>query len=467
MNTFFKTDCKQSINTGYVGSCGVYHGFSFMPEPEAMGLTGETREREFRRVEAMKLKVARTWFRPDYNQDMMKRFCLWLDKMKELNVKVALQAGWWFTKDVWFFAHENYDNEEFTRDRANFERCCDKFSIWIAKALEYFIIVKEYTNIEYLVLFTEPTSYEAGPVPDGLDDLSAYEICCRKIHERLIEYGLRDRVKLMGPNGVFTSHEDKQLAYCVEHLNDVIDIYTYHTYAWLDNGWMKNPDFIMTGYDGWKKHADFIYSLEQATGKPVWIDEYGLSGQADAFRDSSWYGNFIAQANAAFINGHLNGSFIWLLFDQKYFGDTTNNDSFYHGVHRWGTAYMPGDDVPDPENVRPSWYMISALSRYMSSGEDTVVCASEAGEGICGAVTRPENGEKISILLASLGEGEVEVDVDCAGLDDRTLTVYLYDPLHIDPQKDKLLLPPAETVRAPRFTVKLPPCGAAIITDMP
>lgn len=458
--TYVKINREKIINDSYTGSCGVYHGFSYMPVPESMGLTGQVREREFKRVAEMRLKVARTWFRPDYSREMTDRFNLWLEQMQRTGVDVALQAGWWFTKDVWYFAHEKHDDPEYTKNADNFKLCCDKFAAWIAKALEYFIVVRGFTHIKYLVLFTEPVSYASGPVPEGIEPFQAYELCCRKIHEKLKMYNLSDKVKLMGPNGVFLSYDDVQLKNAVEHMDDIIDIYTLHTYSWTDSSWMKNPGFIMSGYEDWKRHAEYIRGIAEKTGKAVWIDEYGLSGQAESYRDTAWYGNFIAQANAAFINGGLNGSFIWLLFDQKYFSDTTNNDSFYHGVHRWGTCYMPGDDVPEPENARPSWYVLSLLSRYMSDGRAKVY-GVDFGKNICAAATEPSAG-KTSLLLVNLKDEETEIDV-AAGVPG--LRRYLYDPNTIKPQPDLIMIKADKTVETENFTVKLPPFGVAVYSD--
>jgi hypothetical protein len=456
-----KINREKIINDDYAGSCGVYHGFSYMPLPEEMGLTGEVREREFKRVEAMQLKVARTWFRPDFSRDMMKRFNMWLERMQKLGVDVALQSGWWFTKDVWYFAHEKHNDPEYTKSADNFRLCCDKLAAWIAKALEYFIVVRGYTHIKYLVLFTEPTSYRSGPVPDGIGDFEAYEICCRKIHEKLIAYGLRDRIRLMGPNGVFLSYDDVQLKNAVERMDDIIDIYTLHTYSWTDSSWMKNKEFIMTGYEGWLKHAGFMRKIAAKTGKPVWTDEYGLSGQGERYRDTVWYGNFIAQANAAFINGGLDGSFIWLLFDQKYFTDTTNNDSFYKGVHRWGTCYMPGDDVPEPENARPSWYVLSLLSRYMSAGCAKVYDIS-FGDGICAAATEPSPG-KTSLLIVNLKDDDAEIEAEAGAAGLRRC---LYDPAAIKPEPDFIMIEPDGTTETETFTAKLPPFGVAVYSNL-
>lgn len=462
-NSFVKVDRSKIITDGYVGSCGVYHGFSYMESYEKLGYDDSDREREFARVAAMKLKVARTWFRPDYSQDMLIRFGKWIAKMKELGVEVALQSAWWFTKDVWYFAHEKFDDPEFTRERANFERCCDKLAAWIAKSLEYYIVVKGFDNIKYLSLFTEPTSYASGPVPDGLNYFEAYAIVCRKIHEKLIEYGIRDRVKLIGPNGVFTSYEDKQLLNAVEQLGDVIDIYSAHTYSWCSASFMKNADFVLTGYAGWLKHVEFAKAQIEGTGKPLWFDEYGLSGGSDAaepFRNGGWYGNYLAQINAAIINGGAIGSFIWLLFDQKYFTDTTNNDSFHNGIHRWGQCYMPGDDLPDSRNARPSWYSLSLLSRYMSGGAAKVF-ACDFGDNICAAATEPEAG-KTSVLAVNLTGRDIDVAVSSGA---SNLRRYLYDPKNIRPEQDKYLIESDKTFDTDGFTDTLPPFAVALYTD--
>ncbi len=466
LKSSFSINYGKVINDNYVGSCGVYHGFAYQQVSEARGMTEKSREREFARVNEMKLNVARTWYRPDYSQDMTRRFITWMKRMKELNVDIALQAGWWFTKDIWYFAHENYNNREYTSKLENFDLCCDKLAAWISKSLEYFIDVHGLTNIKYLVLFTEPTSYRSGDMPEGISDFEAYERCCRKIHNKLIEYGLRDRVKLMGPNGVFTSYDDKQLEYCVEHLNDVIDIYTLHTYSWCEKGWPQDQTFIMTDYDGWKKHADFIRRTAEKTGKPVWTDEYGLSGKgkiAEPFRDSSWYGNYLAMANSAFANGGLMGSFIWLLFDQQYFWNTTNDDSFHDGVHRWGTCYMPGDSVKDSENARPSWYVMQLLSRYMSSKQAKVYEVS-FGEGICGYAIENENGRRSFLIVNECSE-ECEIDIQAVCGSYRK---YLYDPAAIKPQPDYLSIEScgnAEIGLDGCFSDRLPAFGVAVYTN--
>jgi len=461
--SIIEIDRSNIINKGYIGSCGVYHGFAYMPTYEQLGYTDEDREREFSRVNAMKLKVARTWFRPDFPQAALLRFGRWIEKMKELGVEVALNSGWYFTKDVWYFAHEKQNDPEYTKSAENFNTCADKFAFWIAKSIEYYILVKGFDNIKYLCLFTDPVSYEAGPVPEGMDYFDAYEICCRKIHDKLIEFGLREKIKLMGPNGIFASHDDTQLSRIIDRLDDVIDIYSMHTYSWCSQNFVKDKNFVMTGYKGWLDHASFIKKLAEKTEKPIWFDEYGLSGgsaAAESYRGGAWYGNYLAQINTAFINSGVSGSFLWMLFDQKYFTNVTNEDSFHNGIQRWGTTFMPGDNLPDSRSVRPSWYVISLLSRYMSGGNASVYKVN-CGENAAAAATSPEEG-KTSLLVVNLTGKDVSVSIN-AGISG--LKRYLYDPKKIKPSAEKILIDSDMVTSTESFEDTLPPFGVAVYSD--
>ena len=79
--SYVQVDRSSVIQNDFAGCCAVYHGFSFMPQSEEAGLTGEALDREFRRVENARLPIVRTWFRPDFNQDRMRRLNRWFEKM--------------------------------------------------------------------------------------------------------------------------------------------------------------------------------------------------------------------------------------------------------------------------------------------------------------------------------------------------------------------------------------------------
>lgn len=441
------------IAAPHFSGCGAqYNGFSFMPQSEEAGLTGDVLTREFDRVERMRLPIARTWFRPDFNTDRMRRFNQWLEKTRELHVQVAVNAGQWFTRDVWYFAHEKFNDPAFTSDPANFALCCAKFALWISKALEYWIEVKHYDHIRYLFLFAEPLTARTGALPAKMTQEQAYELCCRKVHEQLQTLGIRDKVRLVGPNSLYVGGNAEPLKFAVDRLNDVFDIYSAHTYARCAG------EYADLGYAQWLEQTRAMKKLTARTGKPFWIDEYGLSGrmeQAEQARSSPRYGNFLAQANAAFLNARADASLLFELFDQKTFWSITNEDSYHNGVHRWGLAYMPGDDVPEPDNVRPAWYAFALLSRYMTG--DTQILETQTGDGICAAAVRGAEG--LSLLLVNRTGEPVNVAVDAGTF---PLRRSLYDPAAVHPTPDARMPEPDETTSDSRFTTLLPPYGVAV-----
>lgn len=449
------------INADYRGANAVYHGFSYMPESAAMGLRDRALEREFERVEAMRLKIARTWFRPDFGRERIMCLIRWLEKMKSLGVEVALHGGWWFPLDVWYFAHERYNDRTLTDDPAQFEQYCEKYAAWITKALEYFILVRKCTNIRYLCLFAEPTTSVAGNLPVGMDVHDAYAICCRKVKQQLKKLQLTEYVRLVGPNALFTDDRGDALSRDAALLQDTVDIYSGHAYA-ATKGSVRN--FTMTGYDGFLAHARYL-TEQYGSSKPIWFDEYGLCGEgSEPMRALPWYGNFLAQAVSAFANGGLQSSFLWLLFDCRHAHDITNSDSFYHGVHRWGTAYMPGDSVPDSENVRPSWYVISLLSRYLCGYTTAKVLQSTFDAGICGCLTEPAAGYTTALIVNRTGVARsVTVDLTCRP--ETVFTSYLYDPSAVKPQKDYYLIEGDALPAGNRLECMLPPNGVLLLTD--
>ncbi|MBZ5581170.1 MAG: hypothetical protein LAQ30_03010 [Acidobacteriia bacterium] len=105
-----------------------------------------------------------------------------------------------------------------------------------------------FRNVKYLILCTEPTSYNSGAVPPGETQWSYYAKAVRAIDARLRADGRRALVKLVGPNnsggGVF-------LKEAVAELNDVIDIYSGHAYN-------------KAGYDEWlavcRKMAETVFT---------------------------------------------------------------------------------------------------------------------------------------------------------------------------------------------------------------
>ena len=457
----------------FLGVNGVYHGFAYMPEQINKGMNENDRQREFSRVKNMDLKIARTWYRADwacgdnmYNEfnwetTKMKAFYLWLDKMKELKVDVALQAGWWFTKDTYF--HIPAKNGKDTIGPKP-DKDPDRFALWIKESLRQLIQVKGYTNIKYLVLFTEPLNYPAGIIPQGFTEPEYYDKVCTRIHEQLVESGLRSKIKLVGPNSGSTDTA-AWVGWSVKNMNQVIDIYSWHAY----NGGKYNS-IPPLEYNGWKNVVEVGRKKMEHTGKPFWIDEYGANKPDETMRFKPDYGNYLAQCIAAFANEGAQTSLIWLLFDQQYVvpGDnTTNKDSFHNGVHRWGVAKWPHDDVSEPENPYPSWYALSMMSKYLGGRNHTKVYKTNNADSVYVVATQP-NGREISVLVVNASHSSKQIHVEFQKNINVTLNRHLYDPAKIVVTKEAAILESDKKIKIEKssFIDKLPSRGVAIYTTL-
>ena len=244
----------------------------------------------------------------------MHAFYKWLAAMRERNVDVALQAGWWFTRDTYLGS----PSPEPKRD-------LDRFPRWVSNTVHEIVEKRGFHNVKYLILLTEPTSYETGVVPPGETQWSYYVKMMHAIDQRLRADGRRSLVKLVGPNN---SYGGKHLKEAAAELNDVLDIYSGHDYNKRD-------------YDEWFDMCHSMAATVASTGKPFWLDELGK--QDETYRLGGDYGTYQAQIVAASINAGLQTSMQWLLFDQLYVAPIERGDGkdgFHLGVHRWGRLQM-------------------------------------------------------------------------------------------------------------------------------
>ena len=412
-----EVNLAQVIQDDFRGVNGTYHGFAWMPEQRAKGMDDDDRARELDRVQRCGLHIARTWYRPDWacgeslanepdwDSAKMRAFYRWLEAMQERGVDVALQTGWWFTQDTYL-----------GRDEPDPAVDVERYAAWVSASVHELVEVRGY-GVKYLVLFTEPTSYPMGAVPAGRSEWDYYAEIVTAIHERLLADGRRDLVQLVGPNNTGWG---RHVSEAVRDLDPVLDIYSGH-------------DYNLDDYAHWFRLCSLLQQRVAATGKPVWLDEFGF--QNPRYRQMTDYGNYIAQAAAASLNAGNQASFIWLLFDQQYVAplDTlTNNDSFARGVHRWGTCRWPRDTVAGADRPYPHWYAFALLSRFMGGDAGTQVYRTAGTDDVhIAAVRHPDGNWSFLVINATLAPRQVSVRLS-AGLN-QTLYRYLYDPSDITP----------------------------------
>ena len=420
-----RVDFEDTLCDNYLGMNAVYHGFNYMPEYKMRGYTDADRAVEYARVKEARLRIARTWFYPNYNcldikgpYDMhsqrMEALRKWCQDMKDMGIEVALQAGWHFIDNT-YYGHEMPNDKEDPEDFAN----------WAASSFAYLIDTCGLDNIKYAILFTEPTGDGVCEKLESWNRWDYYVHCCRILDRVFRERGLRDRVKFVGPNN---SAGGKHLEEAVRDLNDVIDIYSSHDYNY-------NRQYH------WENMARRMSQIVAPTGKPFWMDEYGM--QMDLLRDFSAFGGFMAQIVSASICAGHQTSMIWTLFDQLHNSGTPlglpedaeddgshclNRDGFHNGVHRWGCATFPCDDMEGAGSVYPTWYAYVLLSKALGGRIDGGIvrtCKTYHATTVYSAAS--VQGDDFAVLTVTSEPWETPVIVE--GLPEgKTLYRHIYAP---------------------------------------
>ena len=427
--TVLAVDTEIVIQDNFLGINAVYHGYAYMPDDKAREYTVKQRNTELARVQDMNLHIARTYYGTDFawdkgswnwNSERMTTFYKWIQAMKDRGVEVALQAAWWCPGDI----NGTLDckpsplvvHDDWNASIVN-------YAAWVSESLFQMIEVRGFTNLKYLMMFTEP-NYDSGIPPVGMTGWECWLSAVEAVHERLVADGRRELVKFVGPNEGST--ETSEMAgWVVSHGGDrCIDIYSSHNYDWKGKGHWDS-------YNKWRSDALSCITRLRASSKPFWFDEYGTGNVNEKYRwEDPDYGTQIGLANVAFLNAGVQSSLIWTLFDQQWpNNNVTTQDSFHDGVHRWGTApTLRNSHIP-----YPCYYAFSLMSKYMG-GPGTKVYKTISTEGVYIAATRqPDGNWSFLVVNACTLAREMEVNLSSAIYKD--LYRYMYNPATIRPDE--------------------------------
>lgn len=445
-------DFDKVLCPDFLGLNAIYHGFAWMPENLLRGMTDADREREFDTVMEARLRIARTMFYPGDNcekiegpYDMhcprMEAIRKWCQAMKDRGVTVALQTGWHYSRNT-YFGH----------DAPNSEVDPQRFAKWAAESFSYLMNDCGLDNIRYAFLFTEPTSYASGDTPEGYTLWTYYVKICKAIDQSFREYGLRERLKFVGPNN---TSGGTHLAEAVRDLNDVVDIYSSHDYNFAHQG-------------QWANMAQNMADIVAPTGKPFWMDEYGM--QLEVFRRTPEYGNYIGQVITASMAAGHQTTMIWTLVDQLHCSSepmglpegavddgshSYNRDSFHNGIHRWGLVSSPLDTVENAGSPYPSWYAYLLISKALGGRLDGGKVASvytESAMTLYAAAVKQD--EEYTVMVVNSNAEETKFTLDLGKIFDRPIYRHVFDPYSAAPCYG--------TQAAP---IKVP-CEGKVLTDI-
>jgi len=226
------------VQEDFWGNGAIYHGYAGMPDSAGRVYNEEQCIIEAKRAADMKLKIARTFYgwwawdektnTWDWDNDKMNVFYKWLQRMKDGGVTVALNTGWCSPGDI---NSTSWNGVSPFNVEGDWEQSKKNYGDWVSETVKQLIIKRGFTNIKIFVMFTEPQRY-SGIFPEK----HPYDCWCEGVeaaHNALVRDGLRDKIKLMGPNEGSTITSE-MLHWAAEHAKEYLDIYSSHTYQFAD-----------------------------------------------------------------------------------------------------------------------------------------------------------------------------------------------------------------------------------------
>lgn len=240
------------VQDDFCGNGAVFHGYAGMPDHDGRVYSEEQCVIEAKRATDMKLKIARTFYgwwawEPmtntwDWDNDRMKPFYRWLQRMKDGGVTVALNTGWCSPGDI---NSTGWNGKSPFTVEGDWDASLVNYGNWVSETVNELIIKRGFDNIKIFIMFTEPTRHSGKHEKEPFD---CWHDAVKAAHTALVRDGRRDFVKFMGANegtGI-TSH---MLKWAADNADDMIDIYSSHTYqheANIPNSYKKSGKFAAT-----------------------------------------------------------------------------------------------------------------------------------------------------------------------------------------------------------------------------
>jgi len=352
---------------------------AFMANNAAHGYEEAHWEIDRQRIAALRPKVARVWFQVDWmepekgvydwERPQMQAFRAYLDAFREAGTEVELNFGWKVGRDIqeWFAIEGCEGRISAPRDLAAFAASC-------SAALRELIDRRGYDNIKYVAFYNEPNGHWDFDAPG--DPREYYANMLRTVHERLVADGLRERVRIWGPEEV----DMTWALYMKDHADEWIDEYTFHIYG--------------GSYDDLSgqiaKRRDYV------APKPVGMTEFGWPHPEESGWDAG-YANYVIQA----ANEGLHSALIWQL-------NGVRCEDPDEGVNTNG-VFTLWDSVADGLAPNRSFYVASLLMRYIPP-HSQVLATSASSPDVRASAFRSAEGDVTVVVECKDGARGVELE---------------------------------------------------------
>ncbi len=441
---------EEPKQNGFLGLNAIYHLYPYLEVSDGRTYTKKQIDLEFSRVEQTGVKIVRSYYDTTYaydrnagkfnwESDDMKGIYKWANRLQDMDIDIALNAGWemsiFYEDDADATGIWDYFRGVFVEGDP--ERSAKNYANWMVNTVNQFK-AHGANNVKYLLLFTEPGGFNAVRTQEKYQTMSVYDIedpkfdtwlrLTKALDGALKADGIREDYQLVGPNEAhqWTSDVDgtrfmPMFYNALTQANDYIDIYSHHNYLTAVE---MISDVVVDQVDlYWGERADLA---KEVTGKPFWIDEGGIRNKQDdtpggGFSNTEWHAVQVAQMMTRSMSRGIQNIMLWSLADQNWGNNSTNADGFYNGVQQSGifpSVYLSA--VP-----YKSYYGTSLLMKYFGKGGSVY----PVEEAMMMYASCEEKDGKWTVLVVNSGfeDAEFKLSFD-EGIGNKTFYRYMYDP---------------------------------------
>ncbi len=482
--------------TNFLGMNAVYHCYTYMYDSDGRNYTEEQAQLEFNRLQNTGVKIVRTYYNHEFaydkatstfnwESDDMKAVYKWMKELQKRDISVALNTGWslrgcyipnYYTP--WLGCYVEGDLETTAKNNANFIR--DSLNQFRAHGIN---------NIDYLILFTEPSQTSAGDDPNlkdwNIENLKNYTweesydfdpnterwfTCSRAIHDALVADGTRSLYKTVGPNtSIGWSAKDSDIYmtplyyFAIKYASDFVDIYSDHRYPTISQVEVDSVSYVIDDTLGLHDTAKMAHDI----GKEFWYDETNLRGPSGLFKHPNnipSQGLHIGSYFADSMNHGVQNIMWWYLFDQQWPDNhTNNNDEFVNGMHCCGLipslmeSYIP----------ETSYYSYSLLSKYFGNLATVYKAEAEYEYFNCGVQKNKDGEWSICISNIETDPGYIEINFE-ENIGNKKFYRHVYKAFNMVPTMEAEIVPADKiiTTKGDCLADKIPANSVVVYTTI-